>query len=256
MKFHLSFAILLISLNSAGQYKSVVDSLADIPLNDMIVAFKEIDSLNLSPNETKELQYKKIKSVISDNPKNRYSLQFITWGKYLDPLQIDTLYSLLDSSYQISGKDFIKRLKIRSSIMPGSLFPSMILTDTLNQAFDISSLKGKIVFIDIWSSSCRPCREEIPQLIKLYEKYKDKGFTVIAISLDEDKTKWLKAIEKDQQPWQQFCELKPWVNNSLLRKWGIDFMPYNFLIDKDGKLIDKEITITSLEKKISPLLKD
>jgi len=256
MKFIFSFAILFISLFSAGQYKSVADSLADIPLNEMIVAFKQIDSLNLSPNETKELQYKKIKSVITANPKNRYSPQFITWGKYFDQLQIDTLFSLLDSSYQTNAKDFMKRLKIRSSIIPGSIFPSMILTDTLNLAFDISSLKGNIVFIDIWSSDCRPCREEIPQLKKLYEKYKDKGFTVIAISLDEDKTKWLKAVEKDQQPWQQFCELKPWVNNSLFRKWGIDFMPYNFLIDKDGKLIDKEITIAFLEKKITQLLKD
>jgi thiol-disulfide isomerase/thioredoxin len=256
MKSLFSIAILFTSLYSAGQYKSVADSLAQIPLNEMIVAFQDIDSLNLSPNEAKELQYKKIKSVIVANPKNRYSPQFITWGKYFSPLQIDTLYNLLDSNYQADAKDFIKRLKIRSSIMPESVFPSMILIDTLNQAFEISSLKGKIVFIDIWSSDCHPCRQEIPRLIKLYEKYKDKGFTVIAVSLDEDKAKWLKAIEIDQQPWQQFCELKPWVNNSLFRKWGIDFMPYNFLIDKDGKLIDKEITIAFLEKKINQLLKD
>jgi thiol-disulfide isomerase/thioredoxin len=119
-------------------------------------------------------------------------------------------------------------------------------------AFPFKSNNAKVC----WSDNCHPCREEIPHLIKLYEKYKGKGFTVIAISLDANKTEWLKAIEKDQQPWQQFCELKPWVNNSMLRKWGIDFMPYNFLIDRDGKLIDKEITITSLEKKISQLLKD
>ena len=247
---------LLISLFSSSQNASVKDSLHDIPFIEMSANFMRIDSLNLSLLEKAGLQYEKIKLFITANPKNNYSPQFITWGKYFDAFQLDTLYSLLDSSYKANAQVFIKRLKIRSSLLPGTLFPSMVLTDTLNQAFDISSLKGKIVFIDIWASNCRPCREEMPQLIKLYEKYKDKGFTIIAISLDDDKTKWLNAVQKDQQPWQQFCELKAWRNNLLFRNWGIDFMPYNFLIDKEGKLVDKEITPATLEKNLRLLIKE
>ena len=247
---------LLISLFSSGQYASIKDSLDDVPFIEMSANFRRIDSLNLSLLEKAALQYEKIKLFIKANPKNNYSPQFISWGKYFDALQIDTLYSLLDSSYKTNGQDFIKRLKIRSAVVPGSLFPSMILTDTLNRQFAVSGLRGKIVFINIWASTCRPCREEMPQLIKLYEEYKNKGFIVIAISLDDDKTKWLNAIQKDQQPWQQFCELKAWGKNWLFRSWGIDFMPYNFLIDKEGKLVDKEITPATLEKNLRLLLKE
>jgi len=130
----------------------------------------------------------------------------------------------------------------------------MILTDTTNQLLDISSLKGKIVFLNVWASWCVPCRAEIPELIRLYEKYKNKGFIIIGISLDDDKTKWLKAIAKDVQPWNQYCELKTWRNNSMLNKWGITGIPYNFLIDRQGKLNDKEINIDLLEEKIKELL--
>jgi thiol-disulfide isomerase/thioredoxin len=247
---------LLISLFSSGQYASVKDSLDNVPFIEMSANFMRIDSLNLSLLEKAVLQYEKIKLFIKANPKNNYSPQFITWGKYFDAPQLDTLYNLLDSSYKVNGQDFIKRLKIRSSLLPGTLFPSMSLTDTLNRQFAISGLRGKIVFIDIWASTCRPCREEMPQLIKLYEKYKDKGFTVISISLDDDKIKWLNAIQKDQQPWQQFGELTAWRNNWLFRNWGIDFMPYNFLIDKEGKLVDKEITPIILEKNLRLLIKE
>ena len=254
MKFLFSFITTLLSLCSTCQNTSLADSLKDIPLNEMRAYFKEIYSLNLSTNETTELQYQKIKSFIKANPKNIYSPQFISWGKYFDPLKIDTLFSLLDHSYQQGMKEVIRLQKLRSTLTQGISFPELILTDTLNHRFDISSLKGKIVFIDVWASWCHPCREEMPQLIKLYEKYKDKGFVVIAISLDDDKTKWLNAIAKDLQPWPQFCEFKIWQNSSMLNKWGINGIPYNFLIDKQGKLNDKEITIDSLEDKIRQLL--
>lgn len=255
MKFLFSLIILLISLYSVAQNTPLTDSLKDVPLNEMISFFKKTDSLKLSINENSKLHYEKIKSFIKANPKNTYSALFISWGKYFDSLKIDTLYSLLDPSLQKPWqKESIKYQKIRSTITPGQFFPEMVLTDTLNKQFNISSLKGKIVFIDVWASWCRPCREEIPELKRIYEKYKDKGFTIIAISLDDDKTKWLKAIAEDLQSWLQFCELKNVRNNSLFNKWGITGIPYNFLIDRQGILNDKEISITNLEEKILELL--
>lgn len=243
------------SLHSFGQPLSVSDSLRDIPLYNMVAIFKKIDSQKLSIAEKNELQFQEIKSFIKSNPKSPFSSQFILWGKYFDTQKIDTLFSLLDTSLQASWiKESIVYQKIRSKIIPGIFFPDLVLTDTLNKQLHISDLKGNIVFIDIWASWCGPCREEMPALIKLYEKYKDKGFIVIAISLDDDKEKWLKAIAKDAQPWQQFCELKIWRNNTMFRNWGITGIPYNFLIDKEGKLIDKGINIYSLEEKIKELL--
>ncbi len=254
MKFFVLFITILISFNSRGQNTSLSDSLRDIPLNKMVAFFKTVESQNLSLKEKVDLQYEKIKSFIKNNPKNPYSSRFISWGKYFDSAKIDSLDALLDVSLQNQIKESVKYQKIRSTLVPGMTFPNIVPADTLNQLFNISSLKGKIVFIDIWASWCNPCREEMPQLIKLYEQYKDRGFIVIAISLDDDKAKWLSAITKDQQPWQQFCEFKIWQNSTMLNKWGITGIPYNFLIDKEGRLTDKEIDFDFLEKKIQQLL--
>ena len=247
-------AALISSLCSRAQSNTPPDSVNDIPLYEMLAFFKQLDSLKLPVDQKTFLQYEKIKWFIKNNPRNRYSTQFISWGKYFNTQKIDTLYNLLDSPVQSGVLESIKYQKMRSVLTPGVFFPEMILTDTTNQLLDISSLKGKIVFLNVWASWCVPCRAEIPELIRLYEKYKNKGFIIIGISLDDDKTKWLKAIAKDVQPWNQYCELKTWRNNSMLNKWGITGIPYNFLIDRQGKLNDKEINIDLLEEKIKELL--
>ena len=254
MKYLFLSVLIFVSFNSLGQSTSISDSLQDMFLNEMIISSRNINSLNLSLTEKSDLLYDKIKSFISANPKNLYSPQFISWGKYFDSVKIDALYNLLDSSLQNRVKESIKYQKLRSTLTPGTIFPRLSLSDTLNQVANISDFTGKIVFIDVWASWCSPCREEMPLLIKLYEKYKDKGFVVIAISLDDNRTKWLDAIKKDFQPWPQFCEFKIWRNSLMLNNWGIAGIPYNFLIDKQGKLIDKEIDLHSLEAEIQKLL--
>ena len=254
MKFLFLIILILSIFNSSGQTKFSSDSLRDIPIKEMIFSFKNIDTLNVSEFEKSELQYEKIKSFISTNPTNLYSAQFISWGKNFDSLRIDTLYNLLDSSLQKRVNESIKQQKLRSTFIVGNVFPKLSLADTLNQIINITDLKGKIIFIDVWASWCGPCRQEMPHLIKLHEKYKDEGFVIIAISLDNDKEKWLTAVKKDLQPWVQFCELKNWRDNSMLKKWGISGVPYNFLIDREGKLNDKEINLESLEAKIKRLL--
>jgi thiol-disulfide isomerase/thioredoxin len=254
MKCFFLLIAVLISLTTIGQKTTLSDSLKDAPLNKMLTFFKAVELKGLPTKEKTDIQYAEIKTFIKNNPKEPYSSQFISWGKYFDTLRIDTLYSLLDISLQHGIKESIKYQKIRSALTPGMIVPNLFPADTLSQPFNVSSLKGKIVFVDVWASWCGPCREEMPQLIKLYEHYKERGFVVIAISLDDNKTKWLTAISKDQQPWQQLCELKIWRNSSMLNKWGITGIPYNFLIDRDGKLIDKEIDLESLERKIQQLL--
>ena len=125
--------------------------------------------------------------------------------------------------------------------------------DTGGKKFKLDTLKGKVVFIDCWFPACPPCRAEMPKLISLYEKYKDKGFVVITISLDEHKEKWLKAIHDDSLPWIHFCDLVDIEKNILSKKWGIVSIPYNFLIDKNGILVDKEISLDKLERELFKL---
>jgi thiol-disulfide isomerase/thioredoxin len=132
--------------------------------------------------------------------------------------------------------------------MPGSSFPEMILIDTSRKSLRVKDLKGKVILIDFWASWCQPCRAEMPKLISLYERYKNKGFVVIAISLDEHKENWLKAIREDSLPWMHFCNLVDMDNNMLCKKWGINTIPSNFLINKDGILLDKDVSMDILER--------
>jgi thiol-disulfide isomerase/thioredoxin len=256
MKIIILFLTLFLTVSSAGQNRAVTDSIDKARFEEVNNFFMSLESMNLSYNAKRELQYKKLKSFIQVNPKCSYNAMFVTWGKYFDGIQIDSLYSLMDSSLQNMKVNARQRQKIRSVITPGKVFPPLILTDSLNKNLNLTDLKGKIVFIDIWASWCGPCRKEMPKLKLIYEKYKDKGFVVIAISLDDDKEKWIKAIAKDGQPWPQFCELKTWQATQMFSQWGIEWLPYNFLIDRQGKLVDKEINLDNLEEIISAIQQD
>ncbi|MEI9911503.1 MAG: TlpA disulfide reductase family protein [Bacteroidota bacterium] len=98
------------------------------------------------------------------------------------------------------------------------------------KAISLFSFKGKYVFLDFWASWCVPCREEHPNIAAQYEKYKHKGFTIVSVSIDTDKDKWLKAITKDKMTWTQVSDLKGEKGETYL-KYGITTIPANFLID-------------------------
>jgi len=241
---------LFVTVNSNAQDQHVADSLNSIYLDDMVNFFKHLDSSNLSEIDKAQVQYKKVKSFVREHPSNNYSALFISWGKYFNSLQIDTLTSLLDSSLADKIQVSIADQKKRSLLIPGSVFPPLILKDSLNRELNIENMKGKLVLLNIWSAVCEPCRKEMPELVDIYNRYKDKGLVVIGISVDDDKQKWLKAIADDHQPWPQYCELLVWMYTSMFTKWSIGEIPYNFLIGTDGKLIDKQIPIQRMEKYI------
>jgi len=118
----------------------------------------------------------------------------------------------------------------------------------------LSSLKGKVVLLDFWASWCRPCRAENPNVVKLYNKYKDRGFTVYSVSLDQNKDKWIAAITKDQLTWSNHVsELTGW-KSSAGNKYGVSSIPKTFLIDANGKIIAYDLRGNDLEKKLSEIL--
>jgi peroxiredoxin len=126
--------------------------------------------------------------------------------------------------------------------------------DTLGNPVSLSSFKGKYVLIDFWASWCGPCRQENPNVVKAFNNYKDKGFTVLGVSLDQPnaKDKWMKAIHDDNLTWTQVSDLKFW-GNAVAVQYGIQAIPQNFLIDPQGKIIGKNLRGEALNKKLETL---
>jgi thiol-disulfide isomerase/thioredoxin len=117
----------------------------------------------------------------------------------------------------------------------------------------LSSFKGKYFLLDFWASWCGPCRRENPNVVKAYRQYHNKGFDILGVSLDDSKDDWLKAIKKDGLSWTQVSDLKGWKNEAATL-YGIQGIPMNFLIDKEGKIIAKNLRGQDLEKRLAEVL--
>lgn len=136
----------------------------------------------------------------------------------------------------------------------GSAAAEFIQQDVNGQNISLSSFKGKYVLIDFWASWCGPCRQENPNLVNAFQKYKSKNFTVLGVSLDRAKEPWLKAIKDDRLDWTQVSDLKFWSNEVAI-KYKIQSIPQNFLLDPNGVIIAKNLRGEDLQSKLAQLLK-
>jgi peroxiredoxin len=137
---------------------------------------------------------------------------------------------------------------------PGDTGPDITMPDTDGQTFSLSSLRGKYVLVDFWASWCGPCRKENPNVVNAYNKYRDKNFTVLGVSLDKSKEAWLEAIEQDGLIWKNISDLKHW-QSAAQRLYQFQSIPYNVLIDPDGKIIATELRGQDLDKTLESVLK-
>ncbi|MEO7523763.1 MAG: TlpA disulfide reductase family protein [Ferruginibacter sp.] len=150
----------------------------------------------------------------------------------------------------------VKEPKAEKTSKPGigSMAPELTMNDVDGNPFSLSELKGKYVLVDFWASWCGPCRGENPNVVAAYNKYKDKNFTILGVSLDENKASWLKAIKADGLAWKQVSDLKQW-NSAAVPLYGFDGIPYNVLIDPTGKIIATELRGEALLSKLEETLK-
>jgi peroxiredoxin len=144
-------------------------------------------------------------------------------------------------------------ITVKAQLKVGQQAPEISLPDTKNKVVTLSSLKGKVVLIDFWASWCMPCRASIPAVVKLYNKYQSKGFEVYGVSIDEKKTAWLKAIEKDKINYTQVNDKAGWYAK-VTEVYGVNEIPATFLIDKNGMIAGINLEGKELEEKVKELL--
>ena len=136
----------------------------------------------------------------------------------------------------------------------GAIAPEISLKTPEGEILALSSLRGKVVLIDFWASWCGPCRKENPNVKKIYEKYKDQGFEIYAVSLDNNAAQWKGAIAKDGLAWKHVSELLGW-KGAVSRAYGVGSIPQTFLLDKEGRIVKTGFRSHELESLIQPLLK-
>ncbi|MCK5536465.1 MAG: AhpC/TSA family protein [Bacteroidales bacterium] len=205
-----------------------------------------------------EIQKKaSMQNFIKTNSSYLVSLYFI------EQLSIEEnfeLYQLLANSLteKYPTNEFVKGLKNRvekaSTLAIGSLAPEIKLNNPKGKEIALSSLRGKYVLIDFWAAWCGPCRRESPNMVALYEKYHTKGFEIYSVSLDKTKEDWEKAIKDDNlSKWSHVSDLKYWQSVAA-REYGVEGIPFTVLLDKEGKIIAKNLRGDALFEKMAELL--
>jgi peroxiredoxin len=150
-------------------------------------------------------------------------------------------------------KSVEQRIAILKSVQIGQPAVQFTMNDTTGKPVELSSLKGKYLLVDFWASWCRPCRAENPNVVKAYQAFHAKGFDVLGVSFDRDKSKWEKAIKDDNLTWNHVSDLKFW-GNAAGKLYGISSIPSNVLLDKDQVIIARNIKGEELFNKLTELL--
>jgi peroxiredoxin len=141
----------------------------------------------------------------------------------------------------------------QAQVRVGQAAPEIALPNAKDSIVTLSSFKGKVVLIDFWASWCYPCRQSIPGVIKLYNKYKDKGFEVLAVSIDSKRSEWKKAGKYFRFPYTSLLDPSGW-NAKVIDTYGIEGIPATFLLDKEGRIVAIDAEGPALEAAIKRLL--
>ena len=199
-----------------------------------------------------------IDSLVATHPASVVTPYFIVkdFAYKLGLEEMKALRAKLDTSldgtmYVNQIDDFIKRME---NIQVGAVAPDFTLPDVDGNLVTLSALRGKYVLIDFWASWCPDCRKENPNIVAACNKFKDKNFSILGVSLDRKKESWLAAIEKDQLTWTHVSDLKDWKSDAAML-YAIRWIPMNFLLDPNGVILAIGLEGEALQQKLEEVLK-
>jgi len=200
-----------------------------------------------------------LKNFLKTHPKSAVSAHII--GNDLNnaaiPIaEVEEALSYLDKSLENNShiKAANKRLSDARGTMVGYTATNFSQNTPDGKKVSLTDFRGKYVLIDFWASWCRPCRMENPNVVAAYNRYKDKGFTVLGVSMDSNKDPWLAAIQQDRLTWTHVSDLKGW-GNEVGKMYGVTGIPQNYLIDKEGKIVAKDLRGAALDEKLAEIIK-
>jgi peroxiredoxin len=243
--------------------------------NEIQSAFNELDSLKklnapdsvlVAANNTKNEAIAQLntylKKFIQTTPSATLGVLALGWAsRSLPPTEMDSTLKNLKTRFP--GNSFLAEMEKGSSHPPadqpsadswvGKTVPELVMPDVNGKDVSISSFRGKYVLIDFWASWCGPCRMENPNVVKAYDEFKGKNFTILGVSLDKDKDAWKKAIAQDHLSWTQMSDLKYW-NSQAVETFGFQGIPFNVLVDPSGKVIGESLRGEELDAKLKQVL--
>lgn len=244
----------------AGTVELAIDSTRKVTVkgtknNDDYQQF--IDQINAPDGNMEDFQagiYNYTKANIN-NAVGEYFL--MERGRNLNAVQLKELLTMADSKvngYQ-NYKALNDRLKVLESVAVGQMYTDLKGLTPEGKEIALSEYvgKGNVILLDFWASWCPPCRAEMPALVELYKQYKDKGFQIVGISIDDDNTAWQKGITDLNITWPQMSDLKG-RNSVLSATYGVTSIPQTYLLDKDGKIIASGFNAEQLAEQLKELL--
>ena len=202
---------------------------------------------------TEKEMLEKVLQVAEDNLDNALGYFIVTsmaGSQELDPLRLKAMIDDMPAEYQQRQEivDILKAMEAAAKVAVGEPMQDFTLPDTEGNEVSVKDevAKNKVTILDFWATWCKPCCDEMPNMVKLYEQFHDKGLGIVGVSLDTDKEAWVKGIADMKMAWKQVGDMKGWKSNCV-ELYQVNAIPYVIVVDQQGKILDKGLRDTALE---------